>query len=273
MADDGSLVPISDEYKGEGKGLAKGLGRWFTVQERPHGPLERRWFPFGSGSGSDSEPESRSQGLELETIQEETEETYNDDVSSVLPPKLEGHPEVSEACLEESEPSEPEPKNMKDMLDQYSLAMNRDHPCHRQHQAGSEDEYAGDWSSADRAAGPDTPSWPPGSPPPSPPLSPSTQTGLHGPGQTAHDEVYEDNRSNEEAEEDEEETSPSPTSPLGRGSKGRKRKAPSAGSAVAESQSPAVVHDCVDQLTPRVPNRPMPVQLIVQLRFGHSQHR
>ena len=41
---EGSLVPISD--KGEGKGLAKGLlGRWFTVQERPHGTLERRWLP------------------------------------------------------------------------------------------------------------------------------------------------------------------------------------------------------------------------------------
>lgn len=187
--------------------------------------------------------------LEEQCSREDPEEADDGEVAIIsyrFSPKLEGHPEVSEACIEESEP-----KNMKEMLGQYSLAMNFniDHPCRHQHheaESEAEDEYAGDWSSPDRAAGPQTPSWQTGSPPPSSPTTSSPTAELHGVGPAAHDEVYEDNRSNEETEEEEDkedlnlaEAEEEETSRLGCRSRSRKRKATSA---VAESESPAVDH-------------------------------
>jgi len=185
--------------------------------------------------------------LEEQCSREDPEEADDGEVAIIsyrFSPKLEGerHPEVSEACMEESEP-----KNMKEMLDQYSLAMNIniDHPCrHQHHEAESEDEYAGDWSSPDKAAGPQTPSWQTGSPPPSSPTT-SSPSELHGAGPAAHDE-YDDNRSNEETEDQEDkeedlnlaEAEEEETSRLGCRSGWRKRK--------ATSDVPAVDHGRVD---------------------------
>eukprot|EP00435_Cladocopium_sp_Y103_P024472 s3663_g6.t1 len=51
VADQSAIVEVTE--KGEGKGLAKGLGRWYNVQEVPHGPMMRRWIPHHQ-EGSES---------------------------------------------------------------------------------------------------------------------------------------------------------------------------------------------------------------------------
>jgi len=43
-----AIIPVTE--KGPNKGLSKGKGRWWSIQEERYGPMYRRWIPFSESA-------------------------------------------------------------------------------------------------------------------------------------------------------------------------------------------------------------------------------
>eukprot|EP00435_Cladocopium_sp_Y103_P075813 s366_g65.t1 len=114
VADRPAIVEVTE--KGEGKGLAKGLGRWYNVQEVPHGPMMRRWIPHHQEESESSQ-----------AMQEDPDE----EVPSTLPTVPEGSTSTPGTTLTTSSSQRPQSTpgtTLEQMADSQAIAEDEQQP-------------------------------------------------------------------------------------------------------------------------------------------------
>ena len=82
-----AVVPVTE--KGPNKGLSKGKGRWFTIQEERHGPMHRCWIPY-EDEYTDSDAEAMQPTGEQQEQHEQPEEPESEPPWKA--PRMDGAP-------------------------------------------------------------------------------------------------------------------------------------------------------------------------------------